>query len=117
MFTRGLKESVEFTCGRTFSVKFDKRADIEKIRAELSKTFIENKEVSSIELKTVSNEFNVEITTNYKLKEDVATEEVKAKMLESLKVLEPSMVKQSSWGSEQSVPRFPVNCGNHHSSR
>lgn len=93
LFTRGLKESVEFTGGRTFSVKFDKKADIEKIRAELNKTFIENKEVSSIELKTVSNEFNVEITTNYKLKEDGATEEVKGKMLDALKVLEPSMGK------------------------
>jgi len=93
LFTRGLKESVEFTGGRTFAVKFDKKADIEKIRAELSKTFVENKEVSSIELKTVSNEFNVEITTNYKLKEDGATEEVKGKMLDALKVLEPSMGK------------------------
>jgi len=98
LFTRGLKESVEFTGGRTFSVKFDKKADIEKIRAELSKTFIENNEISSIELKTVSNEFNVEITTNYKLKEDGATEEVKGKMLEALKVLEPTMGKAAIMG-------------------
>jgi SecD/SecF fusion protein len=98
LFTRGLKESVEFTGGRTFTVKFDKRADIEKIRAELSKVFVEKKEVSSIELKTVSNEFNVEITTNYMLKDDGATELVKGKMLGALKNLEPSMGKAAVMG-------------------
>jgi len=98
LFTRGLKESVEFTGGRTFTVKFDKRADIEKIRAELSKVFVEKKEVSSIELKTVSNEFNVEITTNYMLKDDGATELVKSKMLGALKNLEPTMGKAEVMG-------------------
>ena len=93
LFTRGLKESVEFTGGRTFSVKFDKPADIEKIRGVLSKTFVENKEVSSIELKTISNDFNVEITTNFRLTDDGATEEVKGKMLDALKTLEPTMGK------------------------
>ncbi|NBV92098.1 MAG: protein translocase subunit SecD [Flavobacteriia bacterium] len=84
LFTRGLKQSVEFTGGRTFSVKFEKKADIEAIRSELEKTFVENKEVASIELKTKSNDYNVEIMTNYKLKDDGATEEVKTKMSEAL---------------------------------
>jgi len=98
LFTRGLKESVEFTGGRTFSVKFDKKADIEKIRKTLEKTFIENKEVASIELKTVSNDYNVEITTNFKLSDDGATEEVKTKLLKSLKSLEPTMGKSKILG-------------------
>jgi len=93
LFSRGLKESVEFTGGRTFSLKFEKKADIEKIRKALESTFIENKEVASIELKTVSNDFNVEVTTNYKLRDDGATEEVKTKLLSSLKSLEPTMGK------------------------
>ena len=98
LFTRGLKESVEFTGGRTFSVKFDKKADIEKIRKTLEKTFIENKEVASIELKTVSNDYNVEITTNYKLSDDGATEQVKSKLLASLKTLEPTVGKSKILG-------------------
>lgn len=98
LFTRGLKESVEFTGGRTFSVKFEKKADIEQIRKALEGTFIENKEVSSIELKTVSNDYNVEVTTNYKLKDDGATEEVKTKLLTSLKGLETSMGKAKILG-------------------
>lgn len=98
LFTRGLKESVEFTGGRTFSVKFEKKADIEQIRKALEGTFIENKEVSSIELKTVSNDYNVEVTTNYKLKDDGATEEVKSKLLTSLEGLESSMGKAKILG-------------------
>jgi SecD/SecF fusion protein len=98
LFSRGLKESVEFTGGRTLSVKFEKKADIEQIRKALEATFIENKEVSSIELKTVSNDYNVEVTTNYKLKDDGATEEVKTKLLTSLEVLETSLGKAKILG-------------------
>jgi len=84
MFTRGLKQSVEFTGGRTFAVKFEQKADIEFIRGKLSKVFVENGEVSSIDLKTKSNDYNVEIVTNYMLKNDGATEEVKKKLMEGL---------------------------------
>jgi len=84
MFTRGLKQSVEFTGGRTFAVKFEQKADIEFIRGKLSKVFVENGEVSSIDLKTKSNDYNVEIVTNYMSKNDGATEEVKKKLMEGL---------------------------------
>lgn len=89
--TMGLKQSVEFTGGRTMSVKFDKKADIEVIRQELSKVLIEKGEIASIDLKTKSNDFNVEIVTNYKLKEDGATEEVKAKMKQGLDACKSKM--------------------------
>jgi SecD/SecF fusion protein len=82
--TRGLKQSVEFTGGRTFGVKFENKADIEFIRTNLSKVFIENGEVASIDLKTKSNEYNVEIITNYKLRNDNATQEVTDKLKEGL---------------------------------
>lgn len=84
LFTRSLKQSVEFTGGRTFVVKFENKADIEYIRANLSKVFVENKEVASIDLKTKSNDFNVEIITNYLLKKDGANEEVNKKLNEGL---------------------------------
>jgi SecD/SecF fusion protein len=84
LFTRSLKQSVEFTGGRTFVVKFDKKADIEYIRGNLSKVFVENKEVASIDLKTKSNDYNVEIITNYLLKKDGANEEVNNKLNEGL---------------------------------
>ena len=80
MFGRGLKQSVEFTGGRTFVAKFEQKADIEVIRKNLEKVFVENGEISSIDLKTKSNDYNVEIVTNYKLKNDNATNEVTEKL-------------------------------------
>lgn len=82
--TRKLKPSVEFTGGRTYTVKFDNKADIEFLRTNLESVFVENGEKSSVDLKTKSNDFNVEIVTNYKLAEDNATEEVTAKLKEGL---------------------------------
>jgi SecD/SecF fusion protein len=84
LFSRGLKQSVEFTGGRTFAVKFEQKADIEHVRKNLSKVFVENGEVASIDLKTKSNEYNVEIITNYKLSKDNATQEVTDKLKEGL---------------------------------
>ncbi|MFO0494011.1 MAG: protein translocase subunit SecD [Flavobacteriia bacterium] len=84
LFTRGLKQSVEFTGGRTYVVKFDKKADIEQIRGSLSKVLIENGEVASIDLKTKSNEYNVEIVTNFMSKNDGANEVVRGKVIEGL---------------------------------
>ena len=54
--------------------------------------------MASIELKTVSNDYNVEITTNYKLSDDGATEQVKSKLLASLKTLEPTVGKSKILG-------------------
>ena len=84
LMTRGLKPSVEFTGGRTYAVKFENKTNNDLIEKELSKVFVENGEVSSIELKTKSNDYNVEITTNYKLADDNATNEVTEKLKEGL---------------------------------
>lgn len=86
LFTRGLNQSVEFTGGRTFGVKVEKAADVDYVEEELSKIFIEKgkKEPSSVEVKTKSNSYNFEITTNYMLANDGATPEVTAKLKEGL---------------------------------
>lgn len=86
--TKGLTPSVEFSGGRTFGVKFEKSAknEIDYLRNNLNKVFVENGKKSSIDLKTKSSNFFVEITTNYKLgKEDEKTSlEVKQKLEEGL---------------------------------
>lgn len=83
MATRGLKQSVEFTGGRTFGVKMEKAADIETIRNAMESVFVEkNGEKSNVEIKTKSNSFNVEITTNYLLADASATSAVEQKMKE-----------------------------------
>lgn len=92
LMTRGLKQSVEFTGGRSYVAKFENKADIEYIRAKLSTVFIdENKEVSSIDLKTKSNDYNVEITTNYLLAVDSATAQVTDKLKEGLDLCKDKM--------------------------
>ena len=89
--TRGLKQSVEFTGGRTFAVKFEKKADIEVIRKELSKVFVENGETASIDLKTKTNDYNVEIVTNYLLNNDGATDQVNEKLTSGLDACKDKM--------------------------
>lgn len=87
LFTKGLNPSVEFSGGRTFGVKFENSAanETEYIRANLSKVFTyDNGNVASIDLKTKSSNYFVEITTNYKLGDDDATPEVKAKLEDGL---------------------------------
>ncbi len=89
--TRGLSPSVEFTGGRTYSVKFEKEANIETIKKNLATVFVENGDVASIEAKTKSNNYNVEILTNYKLADDAAGAEVEAKLKEGLNKGKASM--------------------------
>ena len=80
--TKGLKPSVEFSGGRTYGIKFDKSAanEIEFIKTNLTKSF----GGASVDIKTKSNNFFVEITTNYLLSEDSGEAKVKAKLTEGL---------------------------------
>lgn len=91
---RGLNPSVEFSGGRTFSVQFsEKEADIELIREKLETVFVEDGEAASVDLKTKSNNYNVEVMTNYMLKYDDSTDVVKQKLREGLDLLEPQLGK------------------------
>ncbi len=86
--TRGLKQSVEFTGGRTFGVKMEKPADTETIRKAMESVFIEpNGEKSNVEIKNKSNSYNVEITTNYLLADASATSKVEDKMKEGFETI------------------------------
>jgi len=85
LFTRGLSKAVEFTGGRTISVKLDKEADVELLRANLESVLKDEKgNAASVEVKTKSNNYNVEILTNYKLSDDGASNEVESKIKEAL---------------------------------
>ncbi|MEY3236923.1 MAG: hypothetical protein RI883_1024 [Bacteroidota bacterium] len=93
MFSRGLKQSVEFTGGRTFVAKFEQKADMNYMRSNLSKVFVENGEIASIDLKTKSNDYNVEIVTNFMRENDGATAEVTKKLKEGLDKCKDKMGK------------------------
>ncbi len=86
LFVRKLSPSVEFTGGRTFGVIIEKPADVDQIEEGLAKFFTEpgKTEPASVEVKTKANSYNLEITTNYLLKNDTATSLVKQKLQEGL---------------------------------
>jgi SecD/SecF fusion protein len=90
---RGLKQSVEFTGGRTCVAKFEKKANIEYMRANLAKFLVENGEVASIDLKTKGTDYKVEIITNYKLNNDNASVDVSNKIKQGLDACKSKMGK------------------------
>ncbi|MDG2153834.1 MAG: protein translocase subunit SecD, partial [Crocinitomicaceae bacterium] len=93
LFTQGISQSVEFTGGRTYGVKFEKSAenDTEFIKEQLANSM----KGASVDVKTKSSSFNVEITTNYLLNKQNSTaeSEVKAKLDEALKNCESKLGK------------------------
>ena len=80
---KGLKPSVEFSGGRTFGVKFEKKAgeNLDFVRGHLVEAFGPE---ASLELKTKTNNFYLDITTNYMMEVDTATLAVKQKLEEGL---------------------------------
>ena len=87
LVTRGLNPSVEFSGGRTYGVKFEKAAgkNLDYVRKNLSTVFVEeNGKLASIELKTKSNNYFVEITTNYMLAKENANQDVTEALKEGL---------------------------------
>ena len=95
IFTKGLNPSVEFSGGRTFVVKFEKSAqkEIEYLRSNLETVLVENGKKASIDVKTKSTNYFVEITTNYKRSDETANNAVKAKLIEGLKLSESKLGK------------------------
>ena len=93
LFTQGISQSVEFTGGRTYGVKFEKSAenDTEFIKKQLANSM----KGASVDVKTKSSSYNVEITTNYLLNKQNSTaeSEVKAKLDEALKNCESKLGK------------------------
>jgi len=87
LFTKGLNPSVEFSGGRSFGVKFEKRAGdhIDEVKANLESVFVsEDGSKASVALKTKTNSYYLDITTNYLLSHENGNEEVKEKLKEGL---------------------------------
>ena len=71
---KGLDYGIDFTGGRTYVVRFDKDVNVNEIRTSLEKEF-----GSSPEVKTFGPNYQVKITTDYKVKED--NEDVKKEVV------------------------------------
>lgn len=93
LFTKGLNPSVEFSGGRTFAVKFEKSlsGNLDLLEKNLRNSF--DSPEAAITLKTKSNSYNVDITTNYKLGDESANSLVVEKLEDAFKAGE------QTWGS------------------
>jgi SecD/SecF fusion protein len=80
LFVRGLSPGIDFTGGRTFTVRFDKPVTTEDIASRLNATFGELPQVV-----TFGNVNTVKITTKYKINESGVENEVQTKLYEGLK--------------------------------
>ncbi|MDG1776898.1 MAG: protein translocase subunit SecDF [Crocinitomicaceae bacterium] len=98
LVTKGLNPSVEFSGGRSFHVKFEKSAGehLDYLRTNLSSVFVEEDgKKASLELKTKSSSFELDITTNYMLANENGNLEVKDKLLAGLAKAEDKVGKAS----------------------
>ena len=86
LFTKKLNPSVEFSGGRTFGVKFEQAAgsELNYLKETLGTVFVEEGKVASIDAKTKSNNYFVEISTNFKLADESAGTLVTEKLKEGL---------------------------------
>jgi SecD/SecF fusion protein len=61
LFTKGLDKSIEFTGGRAYKVEFEKPITVNEVKAALTKSF----DGIAPEVKTISNNYTVEVKTKY----------------------------------------------------
>lgn len=90
IFTRELSPSVEFSGGHSYTVKFKNSTEghSKLIKDNLNSVLVDEKgKVASTSVKTKSNSFILEITTNFK-KDSDPNKEVKEKILEGLALSE-----------------------------
>jgi SecD/SecF fusion protein len=80
LFVKGLNPGIDFTGGRTYVVRFDKKVITEDIARDLNIAFGELPQVV-----TFGNENQVKITTKYKINESGVDDEVEAKLFDGLK--------------------------------
>ncbi|MFA6806122.1 MAG: protein translocase subunit SecDF [Bacteroidales bacterium] len=74
---KGLDYGIDFTGGRTYVVRFDQDVNVNNIRTSLEEEF-----GSAPEVKTFGPNYQVKITTDYKVKED--NEAVKREVIEKI---------------------------------
>lgn len=69
LYVRSLDFGVEFTGGHSYEVRFEKPADYDGIRSELSNYFVEDGRKLAPEVKMIENKFKAKITTKYLINE------------------------------------------------
>jgi SecD/SecF fusion protein len=107
-YFNGFDEGVEFKGGRSYTVRFDKAVNVEKVRDELKKVF----EGENAVIKTIGDNATLDITTPYLIKDTRQEVDslVESKLMEGLKNELPAGItyekfdKQHKLGSKTVLP-------------
>ena len=96
-FTKGFNLGVEFTGGRTYKVRFDGDAGVNKIKSELADQFVTEKGIKLVpQVKTFGGGNQVKVTTNYRLEDDAEgiSQDVEEKLMTGMEnaVLNPKIL-------------------------
>lgn len=96
-FWNGFDEGVEFSGGRSFQVRFEQPVNIEQVRESLKTSFGENPII-----KTVGNNYQLDITTSYLIKENptIAEKQVEKKLYEGLQSYLPKNTTQTDFHNQ-----------------
>ncbi len=102
-FFNGFDYGVEFNGGRSYTVQFDNKVDVEKVREDLKTTFEGDNPI----IKTIGDNSKLDITTSYLIK-DSRTEAdsiVKVKLMQGLKNHLPQGITFDQFNTEKYVPQ------------
>ncbi len=102
-FFNGFDYGVEFNGGRSYTVQFDNKVDVEKVREDLKATFEGDNPI----IKTIGDNSKLDITTSYLIK-DSRTEAdsiVKTKLMQGLKNHLPQGMTFDQFNTEKYVPQ------------
>lgn len=106
LFTRGLNFGVDFTGGRTYTVRFDRTTDLDLVRETLAASFTdESGNRLEPEVKTFGASNQIKITTKYLVNDEAedADERVEAALNSGLKKLDDPYTIQESRKVDPSI--------------
>ena len=102
IFTKGFDMGIEFQGGRTYTVRFDKNVDPQKIADDLGGVFVLDGEKMIPQVKTYGGQNQVKITTAYKADEDGTNvdDEIKDKLYKGLKSYLPAKMSEKDFSED-----------------
>lgn len=105
IFTKGFDMGIEFQGGRTYTVRFDKHVDPQKIADDLGDVFILDGEKMIPQVKTYGGQNQVKITTAYKADEDGTNvdDEIRDKLYAGLKSYLPANMSENDFSEDNAT--------------
>lgn len=102
-FFNGFDYGVEFNGGRSFTVQFDKKVNVEKVREDLKVTFEGDNPI----IKTIGDDSKLDITTSYLIKDSrpEADSIVKTHLMQGLKEHLPAGLTFDQFNTDKYVPQ------------